>query len=202
LASLGTPSHRGNRSPPTKVGRTGQGKSAVIWETPPTTQALSATGSVQRRKVGSAGAGFRPPTAGSLRPTSCGGVINGPPDASCQCGRHFVRRRSVTAMFARNAALLVAASWGRWNQWQLRRVLPQDSPHGRASCSRLRDGKRRSANSPAFAEVCSAGTVGGRRRVEAASKAWNRVCRPTCDARVGQLACRRSRRPARNQGRQ
>ena len=111
----------------------------MIWETPPTTQALSATGSVQRRKVGSAGAGFRPPTAGSLRPTSCGGVINGPPDASCQRGRHFVGRRSVRAMFARNAALLVAASWGWWNQWKFRRVLPQDSPHDRTVALRAVD---------------------------------------------------------------
>jgi hypothetical protein len=177
----------------------------VIWETPPTTQALSATGSVQRRKVGSAGAGFRPPTAGSLRPTSCGGVINGPPDASCQRGRHFVE-----AAIGHSDVRSERRSVGRRVVGSVEPVAIAASsppgittrPHGRASCSRLCDGKRRSANSPAFAEVCSAGTVGGRRRVEAASKAWNRVCRPTCDARVGQLACRRSRRPARNQGRQ
>lgn len=182
----------------------------MIWETPPTTQALSATGSVQRRKVGSAGAGFRPPTAGSLRPTSCGGVINGPPDASCQRGRHFVE-----AAIGHSDVRSERRSVGRRVVGSVEPVAIAASsppgittrPHGRASCSRLCDRKRRSANSPAFAVVCSAGTVWGgsagiTRLPQVTSNGRNRVCRPTGDARLGQLDCRRSRRPAHNQGRQ
>ena len=180
----------------------------MIWETPPTTQALSATGSVQRRKVGSAGAGFRPPTAGSLRPTSCGRVINGPP-----------RRQLSTRATFRWAAIGQSdvrserRSFGRRVVGLVEPVaIPASSPpgittrpHGRASCSRLCDRKRRSANSPAFAVVCSAGSVWGgsagiTRLPQVTSNGRNRVCRPTGDARVGQLACRRSRRPAHDQG--